>query len=381
MIKDLLDNFNVIAYLELWLFCTFLLAFYIAYRSYGPIMYIAIKKQLVDKPDERSAHTENTPTLGGIGIFLSLILVISLAGALLNSRSLLILSGGLTLLFFLGLKDDLTVLSPLKKLMGQLVASFLFIAITDIRIIGFSGIFSVEVLPYWASIFFTLFVFVLIINAFNLIDGVDGLAGSVALTASLVFGFLFYQADYVGSATLAAALAGSLIAFLRHNFSKRHKLFMGDTGSLIVGFMLAVFAVSYICYNQSLTEIGAKDNSPVVALAVLFFPLMDTLRIFIIRIFVHKSSPFIADNNHIHHRLLSFGHTHKQTTVILIILNAIVIAFAFGIRNLEINLQLVLLTGFGLMVFLVPFTKQARNNPYVKLKQLGLKIRLLLNSF
>jgi len=271
--------------------------------------------------------------------------------------------------------------SPLKKLVGQLIASFLFIAITDIRIIGFSGIFSVEVLPYWASILFTLFVFVLIINAFNLIDGVDGLAGSIALTASLVFGFLFYQADYVGSATLAAALAGSLIAFLRHNFSKKHKLFMGDTGSLIVGFMLAVFAVSYISYNQSLTEIGAKDNSPVVALAVLFFPLMDTLRIFFIRIFVHKTSPFLADKNHIHHRLLSFGHTHKQTTVILIILNAIVIAFAFGIRNLEINLQLVLLTGFGLMVFLVPFTKQARNNPYVKLKQLGLKIRLLLNSF
>ena len=381
MIKELLNNFNVTAYLELWLLCTFLLALFIAYRSYGPIILIAIKKHLVDKPDDRSVHSNNTPTLGGIGIYISLVLVISLAGAVLNSKSLLILAGGLTLLFFLGLKDDLLILAPSKKFFGQLIASFLFISITDIRIIGFSNIFSVEVLPYWLSIAFTVFVFVLIINAYNLIDGVDGLAGSIALLATLVFGSLFYQVAHVGSATLTVALAGSLIAFLRLNFSKKNKIFMGDTGSMIVGFMLAVFAVSYISYSQSLTAIGAKDSSPILAVAILFFPLMDTLRIFFIRIFIHKTSPFVADKNHIHHRLLRLGYTHKQTTAILIIINMIVIGFAFCIQNLEIHLQLVLLIGFGILLFLLPFTKQVKNRPGVKLRLLKLKINLFLNSF
>lgn len=156
---------------------------------------------------------------------------------------------------------------------------------------------------------------------------------------------------------------------------------MGDTGSMIVGFMLAVFAVSYISYSQSLTAIGAKDSSPILAVAILFFPLMDTLRIFFIRIFIHKTSPFVADKNHIHHRLLRLGYTHKQTTAILIIINMIVIGFAFCIQNLEIHLQLVLLIGFGILLFLLPFTKQVKNRPGVKLRLLKLKINLFLNSF
>lgn len=119
MIKQLLDSFNIEANLWIWLVCTFVLAFFISYRAYGPIIYVAITKHLVDEPDNRSVHANNTPTLGGIGIFISLILVISLAGAVLNSRSLLILVGSITLLFFLGLKDDLLVLSPRKSFLAN----------------------------------------------------------------------------------------------------------------------------------------------------------------------------------------------------------------------------------------------------------------------
>ncbi len=381
MIKDLLNNFNILEHIEIWLLCTLLLAFFIGFRSYGPIIYIAIKKQLVDEPDDRSVHHNSVPTLGGIGIYISLMLVISLAGAVLNSRTLLILAGGITMLFFLGLKDDLLKLSPRKKFMGQLIASLLLVTITDIRILGLSNMFSLEVMPYWASILFTVFVFILIINAFNLIDGIDGLAGSIALTASLVFGFLFYQAEYVGSATLTFALAGSLIAFLRLNFSKKNKIFMGDTGSLIVGFMLAVFAVSYISYSQSLTEIGAKDSSPIIAVAILFYPLIDTLRIFFIRIFVHKTSPFFADKKHIHHRLLSLGYSHKQTTFIIVAINIIIILFAFNLSVLDIHIQLFLILAFGFFMFLIPFMIRSKWMPMAKLRLLRLKLRMFLNIF
>ena len=380
MIKELLQNFNLLDHMELWLIGIGLLAFYISFRSFGPIMTIAKEKHLMDEPDSRSVHSVNVPTLGGIGIFISLILVISLAGSILNSRNLLIMAGAITLLFFLGLKDDLLVLSPRKKFLGQLLASFLLVTITDIRIIGFSNMFSVEVLPYWVSIAFTVFVFVLIINALNLIDGVDGLAGSIALMASLVFGVLFYQANYIGSATLAVALAGTLVAFLRLNFSKTNKIFMGDTGSLVVGFMLAVFAVSYISYSQVKTPLGATDSSPILTVAILFYPLMDTLRIFFIRIFIHKTSPFIADKNHIHHRILSLGYSHIQTTAIIIIFNILVIGFAYSIRSLEIHLQLLLLIGFGMGLYLLPFLKHARNRPAVKLRHLKLRLKLFFNS-
>ena len=380
MIKELLQNFNILDHMELWLIAIGLLAFYISFRSFDPIMTIAREKHLMDEPDSRSVHSVNVPTLGGIGIFISLILVISLAGSILNSRNLLIMAGAITLLFFLGLKDDLLVLSPRKKFLGQLLASFLLVTITDIRIIGFSNMFSVEVLPYWVSIAFTVFVFVLIINALNLIDGVDGLAGSIALMASLVFGVLFYQANYIGSATLAVALAGTLVAFLRLNFSKTNKIFMGDTGSLVVGFMLAVFAVSYISYSQVKTPLGATDSSPILTVAILFYPLMDTLRIFFIRIFIHKTSPFIADKNHIHHRILSLGYSHIQTTAIIIIFNILVIGFAYSIRSLEIHLQLLLLIGFGMGLYLLPFLKHARNRPAVKLRHLKLRLKLFFNS-
>ena len=380
MIKELLQNFNLLDHMELWLIGIGLLAFYISFRSFGPIMTIAKEKHLMDEPDSRSVHSVNVPTLGGVGIFISLILVISLAGSILNSRNLLIMAGAITLLFFLGLKDDLLVLSPRKKFLGQLLASFLLVTITDIRIIGFSNMFSVEVLPYWVSIAFTVFVFVLIINALNLIDGVDGLAGSIALMASLVFGVLFYQANYIGSATLAVALAGTLVAFLRLNFSKTNKIFMGDTGSLVVGFMLAVFAVSYISYSQVKTPLGATDSSPILTVAILFYPLMDTLRIFFIRIFIHKTSPFIADKNHIHHRILSLGYSHIQTTAIIIIFNILVIGFAYSIRSLEIHLQLLLLIGFGMGLYLLPFLKHARNRPAVKLRHLKLRLKLFFNS-
>ena len=360
MIKELLTNFNIAAHIELWLLICFILSLYIAYRSYGPIILIAIERNLVDKPNSRSTHANITPTLGGIGIYISLVLVLSLCGVILNSQSILILAGGLTMLFFLGLKDDLLVLSARKKFSGQLLVSFLFITIADIRIIGFSNIFSVEVLPYWVSIAFTVFVFVLIINAYNLIDGIDGLAGGIALMVSLVFGVLFYQDNNVGSATLTVVLAGALIAFLRLNISKKNKMFMGDTGSLVVGFMLAVFAVSFIFVSQTNPLSNFTDTAPIVVLAILFFPLIDTLRIFIIRIFIYKTSPFMADKNHIHHRLLSLGYSHLQSTGIIVIMNAVVIALAFSIQHLEIHLQLILLIGFGLVIFSLPFIKQVQ---------------------
>lgn len=355
MIETLLKNFSPENNIVLWLLAAFLLALFIAYQTFPTILYVAKTKHLMDEPDSRSLHSHQTPTLGGIGIFIGLIVVMTIVGAFLNTKVLLLVMGGLTILFFLGLKDDLTVLSANKKFLGQLLASGLLIVFTDTRIIGFSRILDIDVLPYWISIGFTLFVYILIINAYNLIDGVDGLAGSIAFSVSGIFVYLFVRAGELSLATIAIALCGCLLAFLRLNFSNKNKIFMGDTGSMIVGFLLAFFTISFINMAQLDESSEYYRASPALAFALLFYPLIDTLRIFFIRIVVHKTSPFKADKNHIHHRFIKRGYSHKTTTLLIVIIQLIIIAITFNLLYLTLNTQIILLLLYGSALYMLPF--------------------------
>lgn len=355
MIKTLLDNFNPENNAVLWLIAAFVLAFVIAYQTFPTILYVAKEKHLMDEPDSRSMHSTRTPTLGGIGIFLGVIIMLTIVGAFLNTKVLLLVMGALTILFFLGLKDDLTVLSPGKKLLGQLFAATLLIVFTDTRIIGFSSILEVYTLPYWVSVGFTLFVYLLIINAYNLIDGVDGLAGTIALCVSGIFVYLFVSAQDLSLATIAIALCGSLLAFLRFNFSKSNKIFMGDTGSMIVGFLLAFFTISFINMAQVNENSEYFRASPALAFALLFYPLIDTLRIFFIRIVIHKTSPFKADKNHIHHRFIKIGYSHLMTTVLICSINVVIVCIAFNMLHLNLNTQIICLLLYGSVLYLIPF--------------------------
>lgn len=355
MIKILLDNFSPEQNATTWLVGAFVLAFLIAYRAFPTILYVAKTKHLMDEPDSRSMHSHKTPTFGGIGIFLSLVIVMSIVGAMLNTKVLLLVMGGLTILFFLGLKDDLTTLPAHRKFFGQLFAAALLIVFTDTRISDFSNIFGINELPYWISLVFTLFVYVLIINAYNLIDGIDGLAGSIALLLSVVFMLLFYHLDDLSLATISVALAGALIAFLRMNFSTKNKLFMGDTGSMIVGFLLAFFAVSFISQSQNTPRSDFFLGAPALVLAMLFYPLADTFRVFFIRVFFLKTSPFHPDNNHIHHRFIKAGFCHKTTTGIVVVINFIIIAIAYNLLHLNLNLQICLLFVYGSLLYSIPF--------------------------
>ena len=355
MIKALFENFSPENNSLFWLITAFILAFIIAYQTFPTILYVAKQKHLMDEPDSRSVHSNTTPTLGGVGIFFSLIVVMTLVGAFLNTKVLLLVMGGLTILFFLGLKDDLTVLSAGKKFGGQLLASLLLIVFTDTRVIGFSTILDIDILPYWISIGFTLFVYILIINAYNLIDGVDGLAGSFALSVSCVFVYLFVNANDLSLATIAIALCGALIAFLRLNFSSKNKIFMGDTGSMIVGFLLAFFTISFINMAQTNVDSSYYRASPALAFALLFYPLIDTLRIFFIRIFIHKTSPFKADRNHIHHKFIESGYSHVNTTIIITVINLVIVCIAFNLLNFILNVQIICLILYGSFLYYLPF--------------------------
>ena len=355
MIQEILQYFDPLDYLELWLTIAFVIAFYMSYIAFPAIFNVAEAKHLMDEPGDRSIHSEKTPTLGGISIYLSLVVVITTTGALLDTKVLLLLLGGLTILFFLGLKDDLLVLSPKKKFLGQLLAAGLLIVFTDTRILGFSGLFGITILPYWFSVIFTFFVYVLLINAYNLIDGVDGLAGSLALFASAGFAFIFIQIKDVSMATIAVGTIGALLPFLRLNFSKQNKIFMGDTGSMIIGFLIAFFIVRFIGYSQTNISSQFHNSGPVLAFAIVFFPLLDTFRIFVIRLFIHKKNPFAADRNHLHHRFLQLGFSHMRTTFFIVLINVIIMIFAYLIKDLEIHVQFIMLLVTGSFLYSVFF--------------------------
>lgn len=351
MIQELLKHFNPLDYEELWLLLAFLIAFIVSLSSFPAIFNVAIAKHLMDEPDDRSVHDRKIPTLGGVGIFISLAVVITTVGALLDTKILLLVLGSMTILFFLGLKDDLLILSPRKKFVGQLMAASLLIIFTDTRILGLSGIFGITILPYWLSVLFTLFVYVLLINAYNLIDGVDGLAGSLAVSGCAAFAFLFIKTGDITMSTLTVGGIGAMIPFLRLNFSKRKKIFMGDTGSMIIGFLIAFCAVRFI----NSTELNPKSefftSAPILALSIAFFPLLDTLRVFIIRLVVLKKSPFSPDQNHIHHRYLKLGLSHAQTTIFIVFLNLMLIAFVYQIGHLDTTIQFLLMTLVGMLLY------------------------------
>jgi UDP-N-acetylmuramyl pentapeptide phosphotransferase/UDP-N-acetylglucosamine-1-phosphate transferase len=354
MIQNLLENFEPQRYIG-WLFVIAgIIAAITGIITFPAIKHVAEAKNLMDTPEERSVHHVRVPNLGGVGIYLSIVVAITMIGGVLDTKSLFLILGGITILFFLGLKDDILVLSPRKKFIGQLLAALLLIIFTDTRIMGLHGLFGITIMPYIVSVMFTLFVYVLVINAFNLIDGIDGLAGTLSLMSAAAFAWLFTFYDNVSMVVLSGAVCGAIIPFLFLNFSRRKKMFLGDTGSMILGFILAVMAVRFINASEQGVNLF-NHSSPILVLGILFFPLLDTLRIFIIRIFIHKKSPFIADKNHIHHRFLEMGFSHKSTTAIIVILNALLIACVWYGRSLDIHWQLLLLIGFGGFLYTTPF--------------------------
>jgi UDP-N-acetylmuramyl pentapeptide phosphotransferase/UDP-N-acetylglucosamine-1-phosphate transferase len=250
-------------------------------------------------------------------------------------------------LFFLGLKDDIIGVSPNKKLYVHALVGVILVYLADIRITSFWGLFEVNDLPYWFSLVLSLFTYIVIVNAINLIDGVDGLAGGIGVIASLTFAIWFYTTGDLPLALLAISLAGALIGFLVFNFQPA-KIFMGDSGSLILGMVLYVLAMKLIEFPPSrLNGFFQHVSKPVLVIAMLSYPLMDTLRVFTVRI-ANRQSPFKADKNHIHHKLLNLGFSHRQVCMILYAytIGIIVLTFLMPKDTPNISLAVVFVTTF-----------------------------------
>jgi UDP-N-acetylmuramyl pentapeptide phosphotransferase/UDP-N-acetylglucosamine-1-phosphate transferase len=337
------------------LIINFLTAFVISYFSVKPIVMLSHVKGLTDMPNERTSHNNPTATLGGIAIFGGFMfasLLFPPFGTLMEMRYII---AGVLLMFFIGMKDDLFVIAPLSKLGAQIVAAIIIVDFADIRLTSLHGFMGITDINYHCSLYLTIFMVIVIINAFNLIDGIDGLAASIGVVCSFTFGIWFYLSGQFEFAFLTAALAGALVGFLWFNlFGKKNKIFMGDTGSLVLGFLIAVFAIQF---NQS--NIGIEGNyhisaSPAVSFSILIIPLFDTLRVFIIRIY-HRQSPFKADKTHMHHKLLELGFSHVQSTVIIVLVNVLFILIGFSLQKLGIISLMLIVLSLSTLLSYIPF--------------------------
>jgi len=319
------------------------------------LIKVAKLKHLVDEPGEaRKLHKRSTPTIGGVIIFSAFIFTCFLwfpspsETAEATLKEFMYLMASLILLFFVGVKDDIIGMSPIKKLMAHFMVGFILVVMGEIQIKSFHGLLGINMqLPEYASILISMFIYIVIVNAINLIDGVDGLASGVGLIASIAFGLWFSYSGDKHLALVSFALTGALFGFLIFNFNPA-RIFMGDSGSLIIGAVLSVLAIKLIeTPVDFLPENFQNISTPVVAMAILAYPLLDTLRVFTIRA-LQGRSPLSADRNHLHHKLMSHNKSHKKTAITIYIFSIIIIAQTYFLQFKNPNISFFISLGIAM---------------------------------
>jgi len=337
-------------------FLAFVISFVIVVFFTPSLIKVAQLKGLIDKPDtERKLHEGEIPTIGGVMIFTATLFSYTLTYPIPYIQTYNFELACMLILFFVGIKDDIIGTAPIKKLAAHVLVAMILVLMANIRIKGLHGIFMINELPEGISIFLSIFTFIVIINAFNLIDGVDGLASGTGFIAAMAFGFWFYGAGNLVLSCFAFALAGSLLGFLGFNFAPA-RIFMGDSGSLIIGLILAILALQLIEYEKSYNLIQPLDkiSKPAFVVAVIIYPLYDTLRIFIYRA-ARGVSPFSADRNHIHHRLQDIGLSHRQVVLVVYAINLGTISTSIALMEFDPSTQFVGVIVAAFIFFQIPF--------------------------
>lgn len=315
----------------------FFISLLISFLLLPYILQLSIKRSLFDRPSARKLHSTNIPRLGGVCFFptfiFTLMLVMLIKDALGYNPSswiseTILLICGMALLYLVGFADDLVGVKARKKLIVQIISSAFF-PLSGVVINNFYGLFGVNEVPFCLGCVFTMFMVVFITNAINLIDGIDGLASGLSGIALSILGVMFFKEQLVKYSILSASMLGVLIPFFRHNVfgdpKKGTKIFMGDTGSLTLGYFMSFLAVKYAMNSPA--EMPARPGALLMAFSTLLIPSFDVIRVTLYRL--RKGFPiFRPDKNHIHHRFLRLGFTPMQTLLAILLL-----AISFFLMN------------------------------------------------
>lgn len=328
----------------------------ISYVSIFGVIKLLRLHHLMDKPGERKIHKIPTPSMGGIGVFLGLIP----AWFLGLSPEMIIVVTLFSLLLLIGVLDDLKDLSAYLRL-GIQVGIGVVLFVFDFQINSLHGIFGIHEISPAFSFIITTFFTVGIINAFNLIDGINGLAGGIGAINSFVFGVVFHFNSEIEYAALSFVLGSSLIGFLIHNFRKKANIFLGDSGSLVLGGAMAIFSLKVFGLDSSNQLLNVN-----LVIGILLIPVLDVVRVVIVRL-LNGRKPFEADNNHIHHKLLRITKSHLKASIILhsiTLISVIVIPLLFKNNEKTLLILCVLIFGINLLIdsILYLLIKLKKNN-------------------
>lgn len=330
------------------LFCVSLLSTWWIFKY---IHRISVLKNIVDNPDARKLQKYPVPVLGGIAVFFGIIVSLVTSQVFFSSASLFSLLGIMVIMLYIGTMDDILSLSPGIRFFIEIIIVLLLIYGNDCSINNFHGLWGIWKIPSYIAVPLTVFACVGIVNAINMIDGVDGLMSMYGITTSILFGAVFYKSGEVDMAAMAMIATGAMIPFFMHNvFGKKSKMFLGDGGALMIGIMMSVFVI-YILRDESLCSQAVCSNFGLVpfTLAVLSIPVFDTLRVMTRRI-LHGTSPFLPDKKHLHHMFIGLGFSHFGTSFSIVFLNLVNvliwwISFKLGA---SVNLQLIVVIVMGL---------------------------------
>ena len=331
---------------ELFILILLMTTFSVTFYLIPKVLWVSQEKNLMADVNERSSHKIATPNFGGVAFFITMILVLAIIQSLRLSYVGNHLIAAITILFMVGLKDDLVVSTARVKLVGQITAAFFLIFSPELQLNNLHGFLGIHGIGTETGYLINIFLVLAITNSYNLIDGIDGLAAIAGIIMSATFVAIFYFSGKPFFVLIGISLIGILTAFLRYNFSRGHrKIFMGDSGSLIVGLLLAFFSLKVLSMEPTpafVDEGYLASNRLLLLACILFLPAFDTLRVIIIRK-TNGLSPFEPDRNHLHHILLDLGFPHYKASISLGLLNFLIIWLFLYFSNKLEELWLVLL--------------------------------------
>lgn len=324
----------------------FLVAFVATLWIHPKVLKIAIMKNLVDNPDARKLQRNPTPVMGGIAVFFGLILGLA-SSQIISTSYIFIYSAVMMIMLYVGTIDDILNLSPKLRFIIEIAVIGLLIFVTDGSINNFFGMWGLGALNIWVAVPLTIVACVGIINAINLIDGVNGLSTGFSVLASILFAIFFYHSNNITMCTIAMSSMGAIIPFFLHNvFGKATRMFIGDGGALVMGIIMSTFIMNILRTDSTgyIYELKHFGLIP-FCLAVLSVPVFDTLRVMSTRI-LRGTSPFNADKTHLHHLFIDLGFSHIGTTFSILSLNTLIVlcwwlSYKLG-ASIDIQLYIVL---------------------------------------
>ncbi|MDB9928220.1 undecaprenyl/decaprenyl-phosphate alpha-N-acetylglucosaminyl 1-phosphate transferase [Flavobacteriaceae bacterium] len=343
--------------------------FMLSYLLIPKIRAKALKLNLKDTPDIRSSHTIPVPTFGGVVFYISYILILFFAQSLDSNHVSITLIASISILFFTGLLDDLRNLSPKIKFLCQIIGVALLMFQPDFRILSFHGFMGIYEIPLYVSVGGSMFFLLGLINAFNLIDGIDGLTGITGVIVASFYSYMLYNLGYFFYLSISLATIATLLAFLRFNFSNKRKIFMGDTGSLVIGLVLGLLTLKLLSVaDDAYSSLSFyRAQLPLFLIAVLFVPLLDTMRVMFLRL-TSGVSMFKPDRNHLHHIIVDFGLSHRKASFFIGFVNFSVALIMFFVIQKFNTFQSLCVIGLMFFIAIIVLFLMNKNKTALRLK-------------